>query len=201
MKKLLSFFASLVVACTILAQNNVITYTASSILTEITSGSGGLHVEAFNVSISSHTFYSGTGTITFSGEVTTIGEWAFLDCSGLTSITIPNSVTTIGEWAFIECTAVRDIYCNATIPPTCEDADETFKAMGQFTTTVHVPAGSVDMYKVALGWRYFYNIVADNTALENVSSATDSKQKIIRDGQVIILQNGKAYDLLGRMVE
>ena len=32
--------------------------------------------------------------------VTTIGEWAFLDCSSLTSVTIPNSVRTIGAKAF-----------------------------------------------------------------------------------------------------
>ncbi|WP_457769150.1 leucine-rich repeat protein, partial [Flavobacterium psychrophilum] len=29
--------------------------------------------------------------------MTTIGDEAFADCSGLTSVTIPNSVTTIGD--------------------------------------------------------------------------------------------------------
>ncbi|WP_439950882.1 leucine-rich repeat protein, partial [Flavobacterium psychrophilum] len=32
--------------------------------------------------------------------MTTIGDEAFLNCSGLTSVTIPNSVTTIKEGAF-----------------------------------------------------------------------------------------------------
>ena len=36
-------------------------------------------------------------------SVTSIGENAFYECSGLTSVTIPNSVTSIGEWAFWEC--------------------------------------------------------------------------------------------------
>ena len=35
--------------------------------------------------------------------VTTIGEYAFRDCSHLTSVTIPNSVTTIKEYAFYGC--------------------------------------------------------------------------------------------------
>ena len=33
-------------------------------------------------------------------SVTSIGESAFSNCSGLTSVTIPNSVTSIGEIAF-----------------------------------------------------------------------------------------------------
>ena len=36
-------------------------------------------------------------------SVTSIGSYAFHDCSGLTSVTIPNSVTSIGSYAFREC--------------------------------------------------------------------------------------------------
>ena len=35
------------------------------------------------------------------GSVTSIGDYAFCDCSGLTSITIGNSVTSIGDYAFV----------------------------------------------------------------------------------------------------
>ena len=45
-------------------------------------------------------------------SVTSIGDYAFVYCSGLTSITIPNSVTTIGEDAFWECYGLTSI----TIP-------------------------------------------------------------------------------------
>ena len=45
-------------------------------------------------------------------SVTTIGEWAFSNCSGLTSVTIPNSVTSIGNSAFYGCSSLTSI----TIP-------------------------------------------------------------------------------------
>ena len=43
---------------------------------------------------------------TIPNKVTTIGVYAFRDCSSLTSVTIPNSVTTIEENAFSGCTNV-----------------------------------------------------------------------------------------------
>ena len=40
---------------------------------------------------------------TIENGVTSIGVYAFRNCTGLTSITIPNSVTSIGECAFFGC--------------------------------------------------------------------------------------------------
>ena len=41
--------------------------------------------------------------------VTSIGDYAFLGCSGLTSITIPSSVTSIGDSAFRNCSSLTSI--------------------------------------------------------------------------------------------
>ena len=41
--------------------------------------------------------------------VTSIGKYAFLNCSSLTEIVIPNSVTNIGEWAFWFCSSLTSI--------------------------------------------------------------------------------------------
>ena len=51
-------------------------------------------------------------SVTYSGttySVTSIGEYAFQDCSGLTSVTIPNSVTSIGRDAFDGCTGLTRV--------------------------------------------------------------------------------------------
>ena len=53
-----------------------------------------------------------TSAIPTDGSVTTIGDLAFSDCTGLTSITIPDRVTSIGASAFSGCTGLTSI----TIP-------------------------------------------------------------------------------------
>ena len=53
---------------------------------------------------------SGLTSITIPTGVTSIGEFAFYECSGLTSINIPNSVTSIGINAFYECSGLTSVH-------------------------------------------------------------------------------------------
>ena len=55
---------------------------------------------------------SGLTSVTIPNSVTSIGESAFSWCSGLTSVTIPNSVTSIGNQAFQHCSGLTSV----TIP-------------------------------------------------------------------------------------
>ena len=48
------------------------------------------------------------------GSVTSIGDMAFYNCSGLTSVTIGNNVTSIGGWAFRGCSGLTNINFEGT---------------------------------------------------------------------------------------
>ena len=68
--------------------------------------------DAFGVYIISNTYENGVGIITFDGDVTSIGYWAFGECESLVSIVIPDSVTSIGDYAFYNCSSLASV----TIP-------------------------------------------------------------------------------------
>ena len=61
--------------------------------------------DVFGANIISNEWYETTsqGVITFDGEVSQIGHYAFYCCENLTGITIPDSVTSIGYKAFLHC--------------------------------------------------------------------------------------------------
>jgi hypothetical protein len=63
-------------------------------------------------SIGGYAFYncSGLTSVTIGNSVTSIGEQAFWGCYGLTSVTIPNSVTSIGGCAFCNCYDLTEVW-------------------------------------------------------------------------------------------
>ena len=78
-----------------------------------------------NAEVSASSWPSGAleipSAVTYNGttySVTSIGEWAFYNCSGLTSVTIPNSVTSIGESAFYRCGGLTSVTMEGFNPPT-----------------------------------------------------------------------------------
>ena len=78
------------------------------------SSSWGLHTNSFSgasgqLTVTSHTFENGVGTVEFDGDVITVGDFAFYEASAMTEVTLPNSVTSIGERAFAYCTSLTSI--------------------------------------------------------------------------------------------
>ncbi len=68
--------------------------------------------DVFGANILSNTYKNGIGVIDFDGPVTSIGRYAFCDCTSLTSVTIPDSVTSIVNGVFYGCSSLTSV----TIP-------------------------------------------------------------------------------------
>ena len=110
------------------------------------------------IETASNTLIAGCQSTTIPNSVTSIGDYAFRDCSSLTSITLPNSVTSIGCYAFGNCSSLADIYCYATTPPVCyvSSGYESFLGVSRHCY-IHVPAGTIRDYQMAAGWSDFYH--------------------------------------------
>ena len=61
------------------------------------------------IETATNTLIAGCNKTIIPYSVTSIGDGAFSDCSGLTSITIPNSVTSIGYYAFDGCESLKSV--------------------------------------------------------------------------------------------
>ena len=96
--------------------NNQIWYTSvNGEIVEPYSGEYNEYAEAittFGANIVSNTYVDGKGVIEFDGDVTIIGDAAFLDCDNIKNIILPNSITTIGGVSFNDCDNIEVI----TIP-------------------------------------------------------------------------------------
>ena len=74
---------------------------------EVTSQNGKSPYWSTSINSANIPEYVTYGDITY--NVTSIGDYAFSDCTGLTSLTIPNSVTSIGKKAFSTCIALTSV--------------------------------------------------------------------------------------------
>ena len=157
--------------------------------------------------------------------VTTIGEAAFYDCSGLSSVTIPNSVTTIGEEAFENCRSLTsvtiggavdsigsmafawcdnlaELHCKAAVPPALGVG--VFYLIGQ-EIPVYVPCDAADTYRAAAGWNEFTNI--QEACMEGIGDVDgrDGLQVWSVDGSIHVSgfaegMEVRVYDITGRRV-
>ena len=76
-------------------------------------------------------------TLIIPNSVTTIGDWAFADCSSLTSITIPDGVTTIRDHAFYSCSSLTSV----TIPDSVTTIEHWAFADCSSLTSITIPDG------------------------------------------------------------
>ena len=75
--------------------------------------------------------------VVFAENVTSIGDYAFCNCSNLKTITIPDGVTRIGKYAFYSCSSLE----NAAIPDSVDTIESYSFYSCSSLTEVTVPDG------------------------------------------------------------
>ena len=132
--------------------------------------------------------------------VTTIGNGAFYGCAYLESLTLPASMQSIADNGFALCSKLSQITVNAVEPPLVDS--KTFENVDR-SIPVYVPDGTGAKYRAAAVWQTFniHDRADVSTALENVNSEATQVQKLFRNGQLIIIRDGKTYDIMGAEVK
>lgn len=154
-KKLLSIILSITMLLTLTVGLNLTAYAAES------SGSCGDNATYKFDSTTGELTISGTGAITvgafsthqglsnaiklpgdiksvvINNGITSIGGYAFWECSKITSIKIPNSVTSIGGRAFRDCSSLKSI----TLPPNLTNIDFSTFMWCSSLTSITIPDG------------------------------------------------------------
>lgn len=117
--------------------------------------------DVFGATITSNTYENGKGIITFDGDVTSIGEYAFDSCE-LTNITIPNSVVSIGSHAFNYCAWLTSV----TLPYGIKTINEKTFAYCYSLEEISIPNS---VTKIGDG-AFYYSNISELTIPNNVAS-------------------------------
>lgn len=80
---------------------------------------------------------------------------AFAICTSLEELRLPSTMKTIGQLAFADMHKMKKFYVSATIPPTA--SSNSFQ--GITDAVLYVPNGSENLYRNAIGWNAFTQIV------------------------------------------
>ncbi len=126
-----------------------------------------------------------------------IGDGAFYGCTYLEDMVLPSSIRAIGDNCFALCSKLTKIVCNATTPPAIQA--KTFYDVNR-QIPVYVPDEAIASYESDEYWQEF-DIQGASDIESAVSNMTNDSAtaitKVMRDGQVLIMRDGKMYNLQG----
>ena len=121
-------------------------------------------IDGFPVtSIGIYAFYECTDltSVTLPSSVSYIGDGAFYGCSGLTSVTIPSSLTSIGQETFSGCTGLTSVTLPSSITSIGDYAFESCTGLTSLYFMGNAPTPGADVFSDAPDVTVYY--MADKT--------------------------------------
>lgn len=164
-------------------------------------------------------------TINFPENLKSIGEFAFEECNALTSLVLPASLESLGRFAFEMCKNLTSVELPASLKNIGNYVFQNSKKISDITVhwtslegvsvgynifnshpnpgsiTLHVPTGTKSIYENADPWKDL-QIVEEEQGIEEIrTNPAVNGRKVIYNGQVYILQEGKSYILTGTEIK
>ena len=105
-------------------------------------------------------------------------------------------MTSIGYYAFDGCDKLYDVYCYTPEPPAANK-----NSFSQYNAFLYVPCDSKKAFMiddVFSNFKYIECVESDANAVDNVTIPQNDVQKILRDGQMSIIRDGKRYNAMGQ---
>jgi len=97
-------------------------------------------------------------SVTFTGDLSSIGEAAFEACLNLKQVKLPCTIHSIGDYAFYKCLGLQDFHIDKTTPISLNSS--VFSMLPQ-SAQLHVPVSALSAYTAASPWNIFAGIQGD----------------------------------------
>jgi hypothetical protein len=161
--------------------------------------------------INSSAFYScfAITTVELPNSVEKVGSNAFVNCDAVETLIVGSGLKETDMYAF-SMTNLKNVVCMAVTPP--DLGMNSFYATNVSAATLYVPDESLEAYKTAPQWKNFGNkkplsqipagIIDGGTGIDQITNnPSPMTNKVIKDGQILILHGEKVYTVDGQAVK
>ena len=143
-------------------------------------------------------------SITIPNSVTSIGANAFSNGKRLQKVTFGENIDTIGDSAFANCPYLIEVHAKMEFPPVINSS--VFVGCGDLSgVDCYIPEASMVFYRKADVWKKFHLIEEQADIFEAIDDIFNGQSpktnKVIRNGNVLILRGDHTYTLQGQEVK